>query len=276
MLSKQSLNNQELSRNANQPFESFETFATPGQMLPVLGGAARAIQPIVSERRALPRHQTDEQILGDEQSFIGSKPLPVTGAALKRIIDFFGALVGLLVLAPVMVGAALAIKLTSRGPIFFKQKRLTKGGETFNMWKFRTMVVNADLLKDLLTQQNEMSGPVFKMKNDPRITPVGRILRKYSVDELPQLINVLIGDMSLVGPRPPVHREVVKYRRWQARRLTVKTGLTCIWQISGRNNIDFENWMRMDLQYIDQWSLWLDVKILVRTVAVVVKGDGAS
>jgi exopolysaccharide biosynthesis polyprenyl glycosylphosphotransferase len=230
----------------------------------------------IQDRRMVPRSFGDENVLGEfQESHLGLKELPFLGAFVKRSVDFLGALVGVILLAPFMLIAATMIKLSSKGPIFFKQKRLTKSGRVFNMWKFRTMVVDAELIKDALVAQNEMSGPVFKMKKDPRITPVGRVLRKYSIDELPQLFNVLIGDMSLVGPRPPVYREVVKYRRWQARRLTVKTGLTCIWQVSGRNNIDFENWMRMDLQYIDQWSLWLDFKILVKTVKVVIKGDGA-
>lgn len=241
-----------------------------------IGLGSKTILEWSPERRASQRSYYEDAILGDVQAPIGQKQLPLAGAILKRASDIVGAFFGILILAPVMIVAAVVIKLTSKGPVFFKQKRLTKGGETFDMWKFRTMVVNADAIKDQLAASNEMSGPVFKMKNDPRITPAGRFLRKYSVDELPQLFNVLKGDMSLVGPRPPVHKEVVKYRRWQARRLTVKTGLTCIWQISGRNNIDFESWMRLDLQYIDQWSFWLDIKILFKTVAVVLKGNGAS
>lgn len=268
--------NTQINTHSNSSVKAHEMKMTQVEKSIAVGSPFVISESSFKERRLIPRTVLDEVVLGDETHQIGMKELPPTGAAIKRVIDIAGALFGILLLSPLMIGAAILIKMSSKGPIFFKQKRMTKGGETFDMWKFRTMIVDADKLKDQLASQNEMSGPVFKIKNDPRITPVGRFLRKYSIDELPQLFNVLFGDMSLVGPRPPVYREVVKYRRWQARRLTVKTGLTCIWQISGRNQIDFENWMRMDLQYIDQWSLWMDIKILFKTVAVVVKGDGAS
>jgi lipopolysaccharide/colanic/teichoic acid biosynthesis glycosyltransferase len=144
------------------------------------------------------------------------------------------------------------------------------------MWKFRSMVSNAEELKSQLETQNEMDGPVFKIKQDPRITRVGRLIRKTSIDELPQLWNVFVGNMSLVGPRPPIPKEVEQYERWQMRRLSMRPGITCIWQVSGRNNIDFETWMKLDLQYIDNWTLFLDIKLLLKTVPVVLLRQGAS
>jgi lipopolysaccharide/colanic/teichoic acid biosynthesis glycosyltransferase len=144
------------------------------------------------------------------------------------------------------------------------------------MWKFRSMVSNAEELKAQLEAQNEMDGPVFKIKHDPRITRVGRLIRKTSIDELPQLWNVFVGNMSLVGPRPPIPAEVEQYERWQMRRLSMRPGITCIWQVSGRNNIDFETWMKLDLQYIDNWTLFLDIKLLLKTVPVVLLRQGAS
>jgi lipopolysaccharide/colanic/teichoic acid biosynthesis glycosyltransferase len=169
----------------------------------------------------------------------------------------------------------VGIKATSQGPVFFAQTRVGKGGKTFKLFKFRTMVVNAEELKLQLLSQNETDGPVFKMQRDPRVTVLGRLLRRYSLDELPQLLNILQGDMSVVGPRPPVPKEVEQYEPWQRRRLSVTPGLTCIWQTSGRSNIGFEEWMRMDLAYIDQWSLSLDVKLILKTFKVVVQADGA-
>jgi len=187
------------------------------------------------------------------------------------------ALVAIVLLSPVLVGIALAIKLTSpRGaPILYAQERCGLNGKLFRVLKFRSMHVNADAMLEKLREQNEMSGPVFKMKHDPRVTPLGRFLRKTSLDELPQFFNVLMGQMSLVGPRPPIPAEVAKYDRRQRRRLSMKPGITCLWQVSGRNLLDFETWMRLDLEYIDTWSLWLDAKILARTVRVVLTGYGA-
>jgi exopolysaccharide biosynthesis polyprenyl glycosylphosphotransferase len=194
----------------------------------------------------------------------------------KRLIDVAGAAIGLVILGPlVMLPVAIIIKLTSPGPIFFGQKRSGLHGRLFTMYKFRSMVSNAEMLKAELAAYNEMSGPVFKMKDDPRVTPVGRFLRKTSIDEFPQLWNVLVGDMSLVGPRPPIPSEVQHYDPWHRRRLSMKPGLTCLWQIGGRNKIGFDQWMKLDLQYIDNWSLWLDLKILLRTVPVVLSGFGA-
>lgn len=195
----------------------------------------------------------------------------------KRIIDVIGSTLGLLILGIiVMLPVAIILKLTSPGPILFKQKRSGRHGRLFTMYKFRSMITNAEMLKAELEVFNEMHGPAFKMEEDPRITPFGRFLRRTSIDELPQLWNVIAGDMSLVGPRPPIPSEVDHYDPWHRRRLSMKPGLTCLWQISGRNRIAFDQWMKLDMQYIDHWSLWLDLKILARTVPVVLTGLGAK
>jgi len=195
---------------------------------------------------------------------------------LKSSIDKLGAVAGIILATPIMLAAAFAIKLDSKGPVFFNQIRSGLNGKRFELFKFRTMCCDAETKKDELLSKNEMKGPVFKIRNDPRVTRVGRILRKFSIDELPQFFNVLKSDMSLVGPRPALPSEVAKYEPWQHRKLSVKPGVTCTWQVSGRNNVDFEEWMRLDLKYIDTWSLWEDTKILARTVPAVLKGDGAS
>jgi exopolysaccharide biosynthesis polyprenyl glycosylphosphotransferase len=197
---------------------------------------------------------------------------------VKRAIDFFAVLFGLIVLAPFMILVALAIKVTSPGPIFFCQMRGGKHGKPFKMFKFRSMYSDAERRRQELEAYNQMSGPVFKIHNDPRITPLGRWLRKYSIDELPQLINVLIGQMSLVGPRPLPVYEVENFSDpAQRRRLSVKPGITCLWQMSGRNEVkDFETWVKLDLDYIDNWSIWLDLRILFGTVPVVLLGYGAK
>jgi len=195
---------------------------------------------------------------------------------VKRLVDIFCSGFGLIILAPLFAAVALLIKATSRGPIFFRQERVGYNGRPFNCLKFRTMVKNAEELKKDLLKFNEMEGPVFKMKNDPRVTRVGRILRKTSIDELPQLINVFMGEMSLVGPRPPVPSEVVQYDLKDRRRLSMRPGITCLWQVNGRNGIRFEKWMELDRKYIDQWSLWLDFKILAKTIPSVMRGSGAA
>lgn len=192
---------------------------------------------------------------------------------LKSIIDYSISLGVLLMASPVMLTMAALIKMDG-GPVFFKQKRTGLNGREFMCYKFRTMVVNAESLKESLMTQNEQDGPVFKIKNDPRVTKIGRFLRKTSLDELPQFINVLKGDMAIVGPRPPIPSEVKQYKRWQNRRLSMKPGITCIWQVSGRNNIPFDQWMKMDMQYIDTWSLKLDLLIILKTIRVVITGDG--
>ena len=194
----------------------------------------------------------------------------------KRAIDIIGAISGLLLLSPVIVIVACAIKFTSKGPMFFSQKRVGKNGELFDMYKFRSMVVNAEELKEKLAHQNEMSGPMFKMKDDPRVTKVGKFIRKTSLDELPQLWNVLKGDMSLVGPRPSLPKEVKQFEKWMYKRLTVKPGLTCYWQVSGRNNIDFEDWMKLDISYVEDRNLWIDIKLIFKTVFVLFGDKNAS
>jgi exopolysaccharide biosynthesis polyprenyl glycosylphosphotransferase len=201
------------------------------------------------------------------------KPVQIV---LKRAIDIVASSCALVVLAPLLIGTAIAIKLTSRGPVLFRQERVGLHSRGFDMLKFRSMVQNAEELKAKLASMNEQGGPVFKMRHDPRITNIGRFIRKYSIDELPQLINVLRGDMSIVGPRPPLPSEVAKYEAWQRRRLSVRPGLTCVWQVSGRNSIGFEEWMLLDMRYIDHWSLAQDFQLILKTLPVVLTGRGAS
>jgi exopolysaccharide biosynthesis polyprenyl glycosylphosphotransferase len=196
---------------------------------------------------------------------------------IKRAVDICGALFGLLLCTPLFVVVAILIKSTSKGPVLFKQERYGLGKRTFRIYKFRTMVENAEAAQATLEHMNENSGPVFKIFKDPRITKVGAFLRKTSIDELPQLINVLKGEMSLVGPRPLNKRDVSRFSEaWLMRRFSVKPGLTCLWQISGRSNVNFDRWIRLDLQYIDHWSLQLDLKILFLTLPAVIKGTGAA
>jgi exopolysaccharide biosynthesis polyprenyl glycosylphosphotransferase len=206
---------------------------------------------------------------------LSSTPADPVLLGVKRALDVIASLAGIILLSPVLALTALGIKLTSSGPLLFAQERVGLHGRRFHMLKFRSMYQDAERRKQELLDQNEMDGPVFKIKNDPRITPVGRWIRKFSVDELPQLFNVLKGEMSLVGPRPPLPDEVDQYQRWQRRRLSMKPGLTCLWQVSGRNDIDFDNWMKLDMEYIDNWSLFLDLKILFKTIPVVILARGA-
>lgn len=227
------------------------------------------------ERRRRQRDALDEAVVGFPV-IVPSEDGNTTFDKLKRILDVTFSAIGLLALLPLFTMVGAAVKLTSPGPIFFAQSRVGRGGRVFKMYKFRSMVSNAEQLKLTLLKNNEQTGPVFKMKHDPRMTPVGRFIRKFSIDELPQLFNVLTGEMSLVGPRPPVPEEVARYRAWQTRRLSITPGLTCIWQVSGRNRIGFEDWMRLDIQYIENRSLGLDLRLLAKTVKVVVTADGAS
>lgn len=194
---------------------------------------------------------------------------------LKRLADFVMAGVLLVVLSPIFLLLALAVKLTSKGPVFFRQTRCGLGGRKFTLYKFRSMRAGADEQRDDLAAMNELDGPVFKIRNDPRCTPAGRLMRRLSLDELPQLLNILAGDMSFVGPRPPLPREVELYERWQRRRLRMRPGLTCLWALEGRSRLDFNRWMELDLEYIDRWSPALDWKILMKTIPVVVLGRGA-
>jgi len=193
---------------------------------------------------------------------------------VKRVFDIVASAAALWVLAPLLSVVVVLVKLTSPGPAFFRQLRVGQHGRLFHILKFRSMVAEAEGLQKALENHNEQTGPVFKMRNDPRITPLGKYLRKFSIDELPQLVNVLRGDMTLVGPRPPVPKEVAQYEPWQLRRLSVVPGLTCIWQVSGRNEIAFKDWMYLDLRYIDHWSLGQDLSLLLKTVPTVVAGRG--
>lgn len=193
----------------------------------------------------------------------------------KRAIDISLASFLLILCSPLMLLTDIVIKLTSKGPVIFAQKRCGFLGHTFTMYKFRSMSDGAERMQEALLSRNEMHGPVFKMKNDPRVTWIGNFLRRSSIDELPQLLNVLKGEMSLVGPRPPLPNEVAQYAPWQRMRLLVKPGITCIWQVSGRSNADFDTWMEMDLYYIWNWSLWLDIRLLLKTVPAVLLGTGA-
>jgi exopolysaccharide biosynthesis polyprenyl glycosylphosphotransferase len=195
---------------------------------------------------------------------------------LKRVLDFTMALVLLIVLSPLLILLAVIIRLSSPGPVLYRQVRCGLGGRKFTVYKFRSMHADADLRREELAALNEHDGPVFKIKNDPRCTTIGRLMRKFSLDELPQFVNILKGDMSFVGPRPPLPEEVEKYAGWQRRRLRMQPGLTCLWALEGRNQLNFRRWMELDLMYIDNWSPGLDLKILLKTIPVVLLGRGAS
>jgi len=216
-------------------------------------------------------------VLNDLPMVVFSRtPSDTLALATKRLFDIVLSGLAIVFMAPVFLGIAVAIKAGSPGPVFFRQKRVGRNGRTFPILKFRSMYQDAEARLEALKAQNEMTGPVFKMREDPRVTAAGRFLRKTSLDEFPQFWNVLMGDMSIVGPRPPLPAEVRQYKRWHRRRLSVKPGITCIWQISGRNNIDFDRWMELDLEYIDTWSLWGDLKIFLRTIPAVLLSRGAS
>ena len=218
-----------------------------------------------------------DELLGFPLLVFRTTPETSWQGVAKQLMDFIGALFLLIALSWLFVILAILIKLTSPGPVFFRQQRSGLNGAPFTLYKFRTMGSNAEQFKHELEAMNEMSGPVFKVTNDPRVTPIGKWLRRYSLDELPQLYNVLRTEMSLVGPRPLPVDEVKRFENLaHRRRLSVKPGLTCLWQISGRNQIsDFRDWVRLDLEYIDNWSLWLDLKILIRTIPAVLIGTGA-
>jgi exopolysaccharide biosynthesis polyprenyl glycosylphosphotransferase len=203
-----------------------------------------------------------------------TSPKRALALATKRAFDLVGSSFALLLLAPVFAACAVAVKLTSEGPVFFRQGRVGAGGREFGCLKFRTMRVGAHAQQALLRSSSTQDGPAFKMPDDPRITPVGRLLRKFSLDELPQFVNVLCGEMSLVGPRPPIPSEVERYEWWQRRRVSVKPGLTCLWQVYGRNKVSFKRWVEMDIYYIDNWSLWMDLKLIAHTFHVVMRGTG--
>lgn len=212
----------------------------------------------------------------DEMPFFTFQNTPNSYISLKikTIFDFIFSLLAIISLSWLFIIIAILVKIDSKGPIIFKQTRVGLRGREFQLYKFRSMIPDAEDLLEKLKNKDEQSGPVFKMKDDPRITPIGKFLRKTSLDELPQFFNVIKGDMSVVGPRPPIPAEVAQYERWQLRRLSMKPGITCIWQVSGRNNIPFERWMKLDLQYIDTWSLRLDFMIILKTIKTIIKRDG--
>ncbi|HXX68748.1 MAG TPA: sugar transferase [Polyangiaceae bacterium] len=223
--------------------------------------------------RARPEHEN--AVADGYIHYLSVKHKPVQ-LALKRLFDIGASASALALLSPLMLVVAVLIKVTSRGPVLFRQTRVGRHGRPFHMLKFRSMVANAEELKAKLMAKNEQAGPVFKIARDPRVTAVGRFIRKYSIDELPQLVNVLRGEMSVVGPRPPVPSEVARYEAWQRRRLSVRPGLTCVWQVSGRNEISFDDWMYLDMEYIDHWSLAHDFQLILKTVPIVLSGRGAS
>lgn len=216
-----------------------------------------------------------EELEGMPVLSFATAPNEVAPLAAKRVFDLVVSAVALVFLLPLFLGIALAVKLDSPGPVFFRQRRMGLNGREFWMWKFRSMCDGAEAMQPALAQLNEVSGPAFKSSQDPRVTRVGRWLRRTSLDEFPQFWNVVKGDMSVVGPRPPIPSEVSKYARWQRRRLSVKPGLTCTWQVSGRSEVDFDRWMELDLHYIDHWSLWHDLSIVLRTIPAVLLGRGA-
>jgi exopolysaccharide biosynthesis polyprenyl glycosylphosphotransferase len=220
---------------------------------------------------------TLEEFDGDHQVATYTGVIDWWPLVAKRTLDIVFSFVLLLLLAPLLLLTALLIKFSSNGPVVFRQERMGLNKRRFLIFKFRTMVPNAEKMLAELEKLNEVSGPVFKIKDDPRITPIGKVLRRTSIDELPQLFNVLKGDMSLVGPRPLPVRDYEGFSEdWQRRRFSVRPGITCLWQVNGRSSIPFEQWMKLDLQYMDEWSLWLDIKILARTVSAVLKGSGAA
>jgi len=215
--------------------------------------------------------------LDEDANVVASDLAKTSPALIKRVLDCVISLMALALLSPMLVIVMLLVKLTSEGPVFFRQTRVGLNKRLFSIYKFRTMVANAETIQDKLLAKNEMTGPVFKIKDDPRVTPLGRFLRKTSIDELPQLFNVLKGEMSLVGPRAMSLRDYRLFEKdCHRRRFSVPPGITCLWQIYGRNSIPFERWMELDLEYIDKWSVWLDLKILAHTVPAVLRGTGAA
>ncbi len=200
---------------------------------------------------------------------------PRSRVRTKRVLDVLGSIAAMTLLSPIFLVVATAVMLTSPGPVIFRQVRVGKDGKEFYFYKFRSMRVNAEAEREDLQEHNESIGPVFKIKDDPRLTRIGRLIRRTSLDELPQLWNVLKGEMSLVGPRPPIPGEVGKYSEWESQRLVVKPGITCIWQVSGRSEIDFDTWVKMDIDYIENWSLRNDISLLAKTVPAVLSRRGA-
>lgn len=194
----------------------------------------------------------------------------------KRTVDVICSFIGLIILMPLLITIAILIRVESEGPIFFTQNRVGKNGIIFKMYKFRSMVVNAEELKEKLASKNERIGPMFKIKEDPRVTKIGRLIRKTSIDELPQLVNILKGDMSIVGPRPSLPDEVEQFEDWMLKRLDVKPGLTCYWQVFGRNDIEFAEWMKLDVKYVDERNIFIDIKLILKTFLVLFGDSNAS
>jgi exopolysaccharide biosynthesis polyprenyl glycosylphosphotransferase len=257
-------------------------FAVPTERLTLVQDAARLCQ----EQGITVRIFVDilhgglarlEASAADGLPMLAYSTVPTNELALaaKRVFDVVVSASVLLLLAPVLLGIAVAIRRESPGPIFFRQRRVGLNGREFDLFKFRSMHLDAEAQLAGLKALNEASGPVFKMRNDPRVTRIGRFIRRTSFDEFPQFWNVLRGEMSVVGPRPPIPDEVRQYQRWQRRRLSVRPGITCTWQISGRSDISFERWMKLDLEYIDNWSLLGDLQIFAKTIPAVLSARGA-
>jgi exopolysaccharide biosynthesis polyprenyl glycosylphosphotransferase len=262
-------------------------FALPLKNVPKVNWYIKYAETVGAKIRIIPDWQIQQIMFRPEtasisfDTFVGgptlvmsSTPQQELAQLIKSFFDYSFASLWLIILSPVFLLISILIKLSSKGPVFFHQERVSTYGRRFYVHKFRTMVENAEELKSELKEDNEMDGPVFKMKNDPRITKIGRFLRKTSLDELPQLFNVMRGDMSMVGPRPALPSEVKLYKPAERRRLSMKPGITCIWQVSNRNETSFEDWMKMDLHYIDNWSLMLDAKLLLQTVGAVFRCTG--
>lgn len=258
-------------------------FALPGADLDQLGAMIAACGRYGTKASVIPQYNdfipaTPTVEAAGNLKLINVRSTPDKGPAwafIKRTMDLVGAGVGLVLASPIMLVTALAVKRYDGGPAVFAQERMGKNGVRFKMYKFRSMYVDAEERLAELQKFNEVDGPAFKMENDPRITPVGRFIRRTSIDELPQLVNILKGDMSIVGPRPPIPREVEQYTDWDWGRLAVKPGLTCYWQVSGRSNLSFDEWMKLDLKYVEEQGFFTDMKILFKTVGVVLRGEGA-
>jgi lipopolysaccharide/colanic/teichoic acid biosynthesis glycosyltransferase len=264
---------------ASQPLrvDAVESAAvSTGSHLSIVAGGATVSLP-----RGLPTTDRVDRLSAaiDWSSYLPERadsPAWIVQQRIKRVFDVIFASFLLVILSPLFLVVAALVKLTSSGPAFYEFRVLGKHGRRFVTYKFRTMVENADDLKPALLRKNEMNGPAFKMRRDPRVTPLGKWLRKFSIDELPQLWSVLVGDMSLVGPRPPIAEEFVRYEPWQWGRLAVTPGITCIWQVAGRSDIcDFDEWAALDMRYIKNWNLALDLKIMALTVPAVLRGRGA-
>jgi exopolysaccharide biosynthesis polyprenyl glycosylphosphotransferase len=258
-------------------------FAVPRERLPAMQDAILTAEELgVPVRISLEMMKfgrarvSVSEIAGVPMLALHRTPSDTLELAVKRAFDVLASAAVLVLLAPLYALVAVAIRLDSPGPVLFRQRRVGLNGRTFDILKFRSMYQDAETRQEALRVHNEMTGPVFKMARDPRVTRVGRLIRRTSLDEFPQFWNVLRGEMSIVGPRPPIPAEVRQYKRWQRRRLSVRPGITCIWQVSGRNAIDFERWMELDLQYIDGWSLWGDIQICLKTIPALLSARGAS